>query len=83
MADSDLDPLHIILKRVDNKEVNEKLAMIVNSLTVEQKNLVYKRYCLRMSVNEIAAEEGVSHSAISHRLKRIKSVLLSCDCKNK
>lgn len=75
MADSDLDPLEIKIREENKLATKGKADMMLATLTDAQEKLVYKRYCLNMSVNDIADEEGVDHSTISHRLERIRKKL--------
>ena len=57
LADSKADPLEIMLTSIDEQEL--------------QKDTVYKKFYLKMTNVEIAAEEGVSEAAIRNRLKKI------------
>lgn len=49
----------------------EQLRQALDKLSIKQRNLVKAVFFEGMSVNDYAANEGVDHSAISHRLKTI------------
>lgn len=74
LADSKADPLEIMLTSIDEQEhlgKIERLKVALSTLTELQKDTVYKKFYLKMTNVEIAAEEGVSEAAIRNRLKKI------------
>ncbi|WP_314790001.1 RNA polymerase sigma factor [Mogibacterium diversum] len=74
LADSKADPLEIMLASIDEQEYLgkiERLKVALSTLTELQKDTVYKKFYLKMTNVDIAAEEGVSEAAIRNRLKKI------------
>lgn len=63
-----MEDLDILALFNDNEE---HLYTAIDKLSVKQKNLVRAVFFDGMSINDYAANEGVDHSAISHRLKTI------------
>lgn len=80
-----LDELNLddtLLPSKDNVEGeilrNEEMAELIKAfelLTPEQLGLVKKVYFEGKSVNSVAAELGIDHSAVSHRLRTIRKKL--------
>jgi RNA polymerase sigma-70 factor (ECF subfamily) len=56
---------------IETAEEYAALQKAVDALLPQQKDLVIKRFYKRMSLREIANEEGVFESAIRDRLKRV------------
>lgn len=50
-----------------------KLRIAYDKLTMKQKNTLYKLFVLNMSQAQIAKQEGVLESAVTHRVKAIYS----------
>ncbi|MCW6666242.1 hypothetical protein NHG34_01570 [Aerococcaceae bacterium NML190938] len=64
----------MMLTSIDEQEHSEKierLKVALSTLTDLQKETVYKKFYLKMTNVDIAAEEGVSETAIRNRLKKI------------
>ena len=75
LADETLDPALIWEELERITETNEAARRALSTLSEKQKWLVYQRFVLKKSVNQIAEEEGVSQAAISRRLARIRKKL--------
>ncbi len=78
LEDSQYDPAEIIedeIRRDERKKIYEKLRKEWAKLTEAQRKLITEIYTENVSVNEYAKREGVDHSAISHRIERIKRKL--------
>lgn len=74
MEDNTYNPLQQILTSIADEERStrlEKLKVALSELTDKQKDTVIKKFYKNMSNVEIAAEEGVSETAIRNRLKKI------------
>jgi RNA polymerase sigma factor (sigma-70 family) len=54
---------------------NEKIHNAISKLKPKQQELIRDIYFDKISVNDYAAREGVSQSAISHRLETVKKTL--------
>ena len=54
---------------------NEKLRKCLQSLSKEQLNLLLEYYVLEKSISEIAEEMGLSYTAVTNRLDRIRKAL--------
>lgn len=70
-ADKDIDLIEKVIKNEDE----ERVRIAISTLTEKQRELVNSVYYERISVVEIAKQQGVDKSAISHRLERIKEKL--------
>lgn len=78
LEDSQYDPAEIIedeIRRDERKKIYEELRKEWAKLTEAQRKLMTEIYTENLSVNEYAKREGVDHSAISHRIERIKRKL--------
>ena len=78
LGDEDADPLEQILAAVKGQEHCEKLERLkagLAELTDLQKSTVYKKFWLKKTNVQIAAEEGVSEAAVRKRLKKICAAL--------
>ena len=74
LAESMADPLEQMLTSIDEQEHSEKIERLkaaLSTLTDLQKETTYKKFYLKMTNVDIAAEEGVSETAIRNRLKKI------------
>lgn len=74
LADTKADPLDMMLTSIDEQEhvgKIERLKIALSTLTDLQKETIYKKFYLKMTNVDIAAEEGVSEAAIRNRLKKI------------
>ncbi len=56
---------------VERRERDANLRCAIEQLMPEQRRLIYQIYFLEVPATEIARREGVSKSAISHRLNRV------------
>lgn len=65
-----VDDFGIMTFLEENSEM-EQLRQALDKLSIKQRNLVKAVFFEGMSINDYAANEGVDHSAISHRLKTI------------
>jgi DNA-directed RNA polymerase specialized sigma24 family protein len=75
LADSTYDPYEIMLKAFDEEERVKKVAKIrevFNSLTPDQQELATKIFIEKRTRVDVAAEEGVSETAIRKRLATIR-----------
>lgn len=78
LQDDTYNPLEQILISIANDEHNsliEKLRIAVSELTDKQQSTIFKKFYLNMTNVDIAAEEGVSETAIRNRLKKIYAAL--------
>ena len=78
LEDDTYNPLTQILTSIVNAERSiqiEKLKVAISELTDKQKETVIKKFYRKMSNVDIAAEEGVSETAIRNRLKKIYATL--------
>ena len=74
LADLEAGPLEQMLTSIDEQEHSEKIERLkaaLSTLTDLQKETIYKKFYLKMTNVDIAAEEGVSETAIRNRLKKI------------
>ena len=71
-ASSKDDPFEMIEERICREKMEERLKLITESLTDEQKELIFQYGILKKAVGKIAEEENVSQSAISWRLSRLR-----------
>lgn len=74
LCDTAADPLEQMLASINEQEHSEKMDRLkaaLTTLTDLQKDTVYKKFYRNMSNVDIAAEEGVSETAIRNRLKKI------------
>lgn len=62
-------------KAVEHREDMARLFSAMEALSPSQRELVKKVYFEEQKITDIAAEEGVDKSAISHRLERIHKKL--------
>ena len=75
-------------KRIDlfaeivRKENAERVHKALLTLSDKRRDLVRKFYYEEMTMRQIASQEGVSHTAISQRMKTIRKRLQKqlCDC---
>lgn len=70
-ADKNADPSEKVIKCEDE----ERVRIAISKLTEKQQELVTLVYYERVPIVQIAEEQGVDKSAISHRLERIKDKL--------
>lgn len=78
LEDDTYNPLQQILSSIADEERStclEKLKVALLELTDKQKDTVVKKFYKNMSNVDIAAEEGVSETAIRNRLKKIYATL--------
>ncbi len=78
LEDNTYNPLQQILTSIVDEERStrlEKLKVALSELTDKQKDTVIKKFYKNMSNVDIAAEEGVSETAIRNRLKKIYAQL--------
>ncbi len=59
-----------ILGELIDKQEKEHIRFALDKLKPAQRDLIRAIYFKGVSVNDYAAQEGVDHSAISHRLKK-------------
>ncbi len=62
-------------EKVIKKEDEERVRIAISKLTEKEQELVTLVYYERVPIVQIAEEQGVHKSAISHRLQRIKEKL--------
>ena len=67
MADESAD----IVSFIEKQETNKTLKDALDKLLPQQRELIQKVFVEGVSVSDIAREQGVDKSAISHRLNRI------------
>ena len=75
LSDSTYDPYEMMLKAFDEEERMKKVAKIrevFDALTPEQQELATKVFIEKRTRVEVAAEEGVSQTAIRKRLATIR-----------
>ncbi len=65
------DPLSALIRRDDEERIHNA----VNRLSDKQRELPEKVFNRNMSLREIASQTGVSHTAISQRMKTIRKHL--------
>ena len=78
LCDTAADPLEQMLASINEQEHSEKLDRLKTALTTLtdlQRDTIYKKFYRNMSNVDIAAEEGVSETAIRNRLKKIFATL--------
>ena len=56
----------------------ELLPLCLSGLPERQRELVVRRYVAKVSVQELAAEQGITPNAMSQKLFRIKAALRKC-----
>lgn len=71
-ANTSKDGLSLLIEEDEREIFHRKFREAMQSLTPEQKQLIYKRVKLKMSDMEIARQEGVSAAAIHYRWKRLR-----------
>ena len=71
LATWELDPCELLEREIEDTELKESFKLAISSLTDDQRNLVYRRFCLKKQLKEIAEEDGCTHQAVSNRLKKI------------
>ena len=69
--DKSADTLAIIIRRENTERVHKALL----TLSDKRRDLVRKFYYEEMTMRQIASQEGVSHTAISQRMKTIRKRL--------
>ena len=69
--DKSADTLAIIIRRDNTERVHKALL----TLSEKRRELVRKFYYEEMNMRQIASQEGVSHTAISQRMKTIRKRL--------
>ncbi len=69
--DKSADTLAIIIRRENTERVHKALL----TLSDKRRELVYKVFYEEMSMRQIASQTGVSHTAISQRIKTIRKHL--------
>ena len=78
LCDTAADPLEQMLASIRQQEHSDKLDRLkatLSTLTDLQRDTIYKKFYRNMSNVDIAAEEGVSETAIRNRLKKIYAQL--------
>ena len=78
LEDETYNPLRQILTSIADEERStrmEKLKIALSELTEKQKDTIVKKFYKNMTNVDIAAEEGVSETAIRNRLKKIYQAL--------
>lgn len=78
LVDKDSDPLENIIQFIEeteHKEKIDKLRTAIETMQPQQKELIKKVFFEKRTNVSIAAEEGVSETAIRNRLKKIRDNL--------
>lgn len=71
-----------LFAEIERKENAERVHKVLMTLSDKRRDLVRKFYYEEMTMRKIASQTGVSHAAISQRMKTIRKRLQMqlCDC---
>lgn len=71
-----------IFAEIERKDNAERVHKALLTLSDKRRELVHKVFYEEMTMRQIASQEGVSHTAISQRMKTIRKRLQKqlCDC---
>lgn len=78
LANADADPLEQMLSSIEKQahsEMLDRLQAAISNLTDLQKSTIYRKFWLKQSNVQIAAEEGITEAAVRNRLKKIYASL--------
>ena len=78
LASIGADPLEQMLSSIEEQEHSEmldRLKAALPTLTDLQKSTIYKKFWLKQSNVQIAADEGITEAAVRNRLKKIYASL--------
>ncbi len=64
-----------LFAEIERKENAERVHKVLMTLSDKRRELVHKFYYEEMTMRQIASQEGVSHTAISQRIKTIRKRL--------